>query len=75
MDKYDDEFRSFLRKSGVKYPIAFANKDMSNSYRVSSYPTMYLIDTQGNIIYSQVGYSKHHESALEEIIVKNLPKK
>ncbi|MFN8362039.1 MAG: TlpA disulfide reductase family protein [Candidatus Kapaibacterium sp.] len=72
IDKNDAELRSFLTKSDAHYPIALDGADVAKAYHVSSYPTLYLIDSKGTIIYSQVGFSKDHEAVLEKIIVKNL---
>ena len=71
-DKKDNEIIKFLHKSGVNYTVLFDNKDVIDDYHVSGFPTMYLIDKTGKIIYTQVGYSKEVDEKLEEIIKKNL---
>lgn len=74
IDKNDAELHAFVTKSGANYPIAVDGADVAKAYHIGSFPTLYLIDKHGTILYSQVGFSKDHEAALEEIVVKNLGK-
>ncbi len=37
-------------------------------YNVSGYPTMYMLDKDGNTIYSEIGYGKGVKEELEAII-------
>ncbi len=71
-DKKEDGLAAFLAKRGVTYTILLEGKDAAKNYRVSGYPTMYLIDRKGNIIFTQVGYGKGVDEVLEEVIKKNL---
>ena len=41
-------------------------------YRVSGYPTLYLIDKKGRIIYAGSGYDESLENQLEGLIKNNL---
>jgi len=76
IDPYDtkekDDIDIFLAKRGVTYTILLGGKDIAKEYHVSGYPTMYLIDKNGKIILSQVGYGEGVEEALEKIIIENL---
>ncbi|MDP1727612.1 MAG: TlpA disulfide reductase family protein [Bacteroidota bacterium] len=71
-DKKESGIAAFLGKRGVTYTVLLGGKDAAKDYRVSGYPTMYLIDRKGKIIFIQVGYGKGVEDTLEEIIKKNL---
>ncbi len=71
-DKKEDDIATFLSKRGVTYTVLLGGKDAAKDYHVSSYPTIYLIDKTGKIIFTQVGYGKDSEASLEEIIRKNL---
>ncbi len=71
-DKKEDDLATFLSKHGVTYPVLLEGKDAVKDYHVSVYPTMYLIDKNGKIIFTQVGYGKDVKKTLEEIISKNL---
>lgn len=76
IDPYDtkekDDIDNFLAKRGVTYTVLLGGKDVAKEYHVSAYPTMYLIDKNGKIILSQIGYGEGVEKELEEIITKNL---
>jgi thiol-disulfide isomerase/thioredoxin len=76
IDPYDtkekDDIDNFLAKRGVTYTVLLGGKDVAKEYHVSGYPTMYLIDKNGKIILSQVGYGEGVEEELEKIIKENL---
>ncbi len=71
-DKKEDDIASFLSKHGVTYMVLLGGEDVANDYHVSAYPTIYLIDKNGKVIFTQVGYAKGVEKTLDEIIKKNL---
>ncbi len=54
------------------YEMEHYMKYMSDKDTVSGYPTMYLIDKQGKIIHSQVGYGEASEEKLEKLIKEHL---
>ena len=76
IDPYDtkekDDIDNFLAKRSITYTILLGGKDVAKEYHVSGYPTMYLIDKNGKIILSQVGYGEGVEEELEKIIKENL---
>lgn len=71
-DKKEDDLTMFFAKRGVTYPILLEAQEVAGQYRVSGYPTLYVLDRNGNIVYAQVGYGKEAEKALEDFIVSNL---
>lgn len=75
MDPYDkkaDDLALFLSKRAVTYTVLLGAENVAKDYRVSGYPTIFLIDKQGKIILTQVGYGEDVENMLEEFIKKNL---
>ncbi len=76
IDPYDtkekDEIDTFLAKRGVTYTVLLGGKDVAKDYHVSGYPTIYLIDRQGKILFTQVGYGDGTEVKIEEIIKNNI---
>ena len=72
VDTKEDNIAKFITEHKISYPILSGDKNTAKDYHVSYYPTMYLIDKNGKIIYSEVGYKKGMEAELEEIIKKNL---
>ena len=71
-DKKEDDIAAFLAKRGVTYTVLLEGKQAAKDYRISGYPTMYLIDRNGKVIFTNVGYGKGTEDILEEAIKKNL---
>ncbi len=67
-DNEDDNLKDFLSKRGVTYPIVYSNRDVANLYRVSGYPTLYLIDKDGKIIHHKKGYGKKMKKELKKVI-------
>lgn len=72
IDKKDENFPAFLSKKGVTYRVLLEGKNVAKSYKVSGYPTVYLIDRDGRIIHTNVGFDEGMEKNLEEIIIKYL---
>ena len=75
IDPYDtteDEMPAFLSKRGITYPVLLGGKEVAKMYHVSGYPTVYIIDKKGTIIYVQPGYGNDTEREIENIIKENL---
>jgi hypothetical protein len=70
--KLVDELMTFLSKNKVTYPLLFDNGDAACDYKVSGYPTLYLLDRNGVIIYSLSGYNIGMDMILEPVILKSL---
>lgn len=70
--KQNDDIDQFLKKRGINYPILLDAKDVAKDYHVSGYPTIYLIDQHGKIIFSKVGYGEGLDLELEKMIKENL---
>jgi peroxiredoxin len=71
-DKDENDLKTFLKKRGVTYKVLLSENTFPREYNVTGYPTLYIIDKTGKIIYSHAGYSEEMENALEEVILKNL---
>ena len=76
IDPYDDikkdKIDEFMKKQGVTYTVLLASREIPKQYRVSGYPTMYLIDKQGAVLSTQVGYGPDAEADLEKRIEEAL---
>lgn len=59
-----DQLSGFLLQEGITYPTVIGDYSVDNAYKVKLYPTLYLIDQQGRIAYSQLGFS---ESMLDSL--------
>ncbi len=71
-DTKEDDIEGFLKKQGVTYTVFLNGENIAEKYRVSGYPTMYLIDKKGKILHVQTGYGEGVEQKLEKIIKENL---
>ena len=66
----EDEMANFLAKRGITYTILFAERELSETYRISGYPTLFLLDKEGKIVEKHVGFGKGMEEELEAALVK-----
>lgn len=71
-DKRNDDIKKFITKRGITYKVLLDDMDVANSYNVTGYPTIYLIDKTGKIIYANSGFNEEFENKLEELIKNNL---
>ncbi|MFC2131863.1 TlpA disulfide reductase family protein [Bacteroidota bacterium] len=60
----------FLKYNEMNYPIIFIDHKTDSIYHVSGYPTIYLIDRKGKIVFSQAGFSEDLKDTLEVYIKK-----
>jgi thiol-disulfide isomerase/thioredoxin len=73
--KDSEMFKDFMERRNVNYTIAFVKTDVPDTlYRVSGYPTFYLISGDGKIVHSEVGYGEGVEAEIEKIINNYLEK-
>lgn len=68
VDKDDDVFRQFLLSKNIRYPVTLGNDSLVSSFKVSEYPTLYIIDKKGVIHHIQVGYAENLEEELTKLI-------
>ena len=73
-DLVKDEMADFLAKRDITYTILFAERELSNTYRIAGYPTLFFHDREGKIAKVHRGYKKDMEEELETEIVKLLEK-
>ena len=71
MDK-DDKIRRHNKKHGISYKSVICTREMKAKYKIKSYPSFYLIDQSGTIIFSTSGYSADLKSELKSAILQAL---
>ena len=69
-DPEKDEMADFLAKRGITYTILFAERELSDTYRIAGYPTLFLLDREGKIVEKHVGFGKGMEEELEATLVE-----
>ena len=73
-DPVKDEMADFLAKRDITYTILFAERELSSTYRIAGYPTLFFLDREGKIAKMHVGFGKGMEEELEADLVKLLEK-
>ena len=71
-DPVKDEMADFLAKRGISYTVLFSERELSSTYRIVAYPTLFFIDRDGNIAKVHRGYHPSLEEAIEEQLLKML---
>lgn len=56
----------------ITYPVLPADSGIAQDYRVIGYPTFYLIDRNGRVLYAHLGFDEATGAQLERIIQDNL---
>lgn len=65
-------FPNFLVNNKIDYPIVFVNRKDVEQFKVFGYPTFYMVDQQGKIIYSQVGFGEEMSHEIDSLIQANI---
>ncbi|MFA6234319.1 MAG: TlpA disulfide reductase family protein [Bacteroidota bacterium] len=74
-DKADNRFlKKFLASRGVNYPVLLAEYSVAEKYEVPGYPTFFIIDREGVIRWSAVGYAEGYEARFREALTEVLAK-
>ena len=71
-DPEEDEMADFLAKRGISYTILFSERELSDTYRIGGYPTLYFLDREGKIAKMHIGFGKDMEEELEADLLKLL---
>jgi len=67
--------KPFISSMNYEFPVLLdPNSDVARQYYARVMPYSVMIDKDGNILYSHVGYSRGDEIKVEEIVIKQLEK-
>ncbi|MBK7231727.1 MAG: redoxin domain-containing protein [Saprospiraceae bacterium] len=72
LDENERDIADFIAKRGVNYTILVGDEKLAKEYHVKNYPTIYLLDKNGKIIYAEYGYRENLQNIIEEIILKKI---
>ncbi len=74
INSYDSEedIAWFCNKHQINYMVLINGESVANEYRVSVFPTFFIIDKSGKIIYSHIGYDASKQQEIEQIIDDSL---
>lgn len=68
-----DHLKTFHERVKPSYPFVVASKEEVNAYKVPGYPTLYVVDKQGRVVYVQVGGGR--KTVLQAVIERQLAAK
>jgi thiol-disulfide isomerase/thioredoxin len=71
-DKNIKRLPGFIEKHSINYPIILSNRSNDSLYNVKAYPTFYIIDKKGKIVYSNLGFSEQRVDSLKSVIEKQI---
>jgi hypothetical protein len=74
-DPEKDEMADFLAKRDITYTILFAERELSETYHIMVYPSLFFLDREGKIAKMHIGFRQDMEEELEADLVKLLGKK
>lgn len=65
----------FVRRKGFNYSFAFNGRSVADAYKVSAFPTMFVVGKDGTINFVHEGDGDDLEKVLEEAIEKEMARK
>lgn len=71
-DKSSDIPIKYMRSHGYDYLLLLEGRPVAERYNVRGFPTFYVIDTEGKVLYEGSGYSKQQERRVENVIREEL---
>lgn len=66
--KSEARLPKFFTHNPVDYPIIFVDRAVDSIYNVKAYPSLYLLDAERRIVFSQSGFSEDLADRLDSII-------
>lgn len=69
-EKDKDKLEEFIKINKMNYPTIFVDEEVIKAYNVRAYPTFYIINNKGKIVYSKVGHSKKNEMEIDSLLNK-----
>lgn len=73
-EKGKQKLPEFISKNKMNYPLVLTGSRTDSAYNVKAYPSLYLIDKKGKILFSQLGFAENLGDTLKTIIEKELKK-
>jgi thiol-disulfide isomerase/thioredoxin len=57
-----------IKNNNIKYPNILVSKSESDNYELVGYPTFYIIDKSGKIVFSKLGYDENLETKVDSVM-------
>ena len=71
-DKNIKRLPGFIEKHPINYSKILSNLSNDSLYNVKAYPTFYIIEKKGEIVYSNLSFSEHRADSLKSVIEKQI---
>jgi len=55
--EHPDEVRAYVDEHNVDYPVLLGTREVAQAYRINAFPTIYVLNAQGEVEHRQVGLS------------------
>lgn len=70
INSYDskEDISRFCNKHKIDYMVLVNGKRVAKEYGVSGFPTFFIIDKSGKIIYSHIGHDASKQLEIEQVI-------
>lgn len=69
-EKDKEKLKEFIEINEMNYPTIFVDNKVTKAYNVRGYPTFYIIDSNGKIVYSKIGHSEKNEKEIDSLLNK-----
>ncbi len=63
-----NNLNKFLKKRNISYDIILTEPEVDIAYKINGYPSMYIVDKNGNISFVEIGFNKEKFKAFKKKI-------
>lgn len=68
VDPKDARFYEFVKERKIGYPLAVSENTLNKDFKVNAYPTLFLMNDKGELVFMQEGFGLETEKNLEHLI-------
>jgi peroxiredoxin len=68
--KESEHLAEFVREHNITYPVAVSSEQMQDDYGIKGWPTYYIIDKEGKVVYAKAGMPPDN-AKIEELLQKS----
>ncbi len=68
VDPKNERFYEFIKERKIAYPVAISENSLTKDFKVGSYPTLFLMDNTGKLLFTASGFGAKSEKEIDELI-------
>lgn len=68
IEKDKEKLEKFIEITKMNYPAILVDNKVKKAYNIKVFPTFYILDTSGKIVYSKVGYTENSEKEIDSLL-------